>query len=101
MWQGHEQARQGHQDSPIADQSGSVYPAAKIAHKHDQGCVPHLQKVRRPIKVEQNPELGATPPSPLLPTSVFPTAQWTGWLNKNQSVGPPRKGRNESRGDKF
>lgn len=44
VWEGHEQARQGHKDSPTADQPGSVYPAAKIAHKHNQGCVPHLQK---------------------------------------------------------
>lgn len=44
VWEGHEQACQGHKDSPTADQSGSVYSAAKIAHKHNQGCVPHLQK---------------------------------------------------------
>lgn len=42
VWQTHEQACQGHKDSPVADQSGPVYPAAKVAHEHDQGCVPHL-----------------------------------------------------------
>lgn len=44
VWQSHEQASQGHQDSPIANHTGPVYPAAKIAHKHNQGCVPHLQR---------------------------------------------------------
>lgn len=40
----HEQGPQGHQDSPIANQSGSMYAAAEIAHKHNQGCVSYLRK---------------------------------------------------------
>lgn len=44
VWETHEQGPQGHQDSPTANQSGAVYTAAEIAHKHNQGCVPYLQK---------------------------------------------------------
>ena len=44
VWETHEQACQGHKDSPIADQSGPVDSAAKVAHKHNQGCVPHLPR---------------------------------------------------------
>jgi len=43
----HEYARQGHKDGSTPDQAGPMYPAAEIAHKHDQGCVPHLQRDER------------------------------------------------------
>ena len=44
MRDSHEYARQGHKDGSTPDQAGPMYPAAEIAHKHDQGCVPHLQR---------------------------------------------------------
>lgn len=44
VWECHEQACQGHQDSPVANHTGSVNSAAKIAHQQDQGHIPYLQR---------------------------------------------------------
>lgn len=72
VWEAHEQACQGHKDGPIADQSGPVYPAAKVAHKHNQGCVPHLPRDEGTHSSRaESPEASTTPAS--LASLVLPS----------------------------
>lgn len=67
----HEQACQGHQDSPTANHPGPVNSAAKVTHEQDQGYAPYLQRDGITIKVWQSPSFLWLPP-------VSPSVHWTG-----------------------
>lgn len=74
----HEQACQGHQDSPTADHTGPVDAAAKVTHEQDQGYAPYLQRDEVTITAWQSTSSLWLPP-------VSPSVHWTGWFESEPS----------------